>query len=64
VKLDETTGELRLYDDGSAYGTRIFRDGQTIEVQASNRRGAKLHPGDEIFLGQACIRFDVQKQPK
>jgi hypothetical protein len=64
VGFDEKTGEFRLYDDGSAYGTRILRDGQNIEVQASNRRGAKLRPGDEIFLGQACIRFDVQKQPK
>ena len=62
IMFDEKTGEFRLYDDGSAYGTRIFREGRTIEVQASNRRGAKLHPGDEIFLGQACIRFEVQKQ--
>ena len=64
ISFNEKPGEFRLYDDGSAYGTRILRDGQTIEVQASNRRGAKLHPGDEIFLGQACIRFDIQKQRK
>jgi len=64
ITFDEKTGEFRLYDDGSAYGTRIFREGRTIEVQASNRRGAKLRPGDEIFLGQACVRFDVQRQPK
>src|SRR5262245_16981778 len=61
ITLDEKTGDLRLHDDGSAYGTRILRNGQTIEVQASNRRGAKLCPGDEIFLGEACLRFDVQK---
>ena len=64
ITFDEKTGEFRLYDDGSAYGTRILRDGQNIEVQAGNRRGARLHPGDEIFLGQASIRFDFQKQPK
>jgi hypothetical protein len=64
ISFNEKPGEFRLYDDGSAYGTRILRDGQTIEVQASNRRGAKLHPGDEVFLGQACIRFDIQKQRK
>ena len=61
IRLDEKSGELRLHDDGSAYGTRIFRNDQTIEVQASNRRGAKLRPGDEIFLGEACLRLDVQK---
>ncbi|MCI0419004.1 MAG: FHA domain-containing protein [Acidobacteria bacterium] len=64
ITFDEKTGEFRLYDDGSAYGTRIFREGRTIEVQASNRRGAKLRPGDEIFLGQACIRFEIPKQAK
>src|SRR5262245_8052166 len=64
IRLDEKTSEFRLYDDGSAFGTRIFRDGVTIEVQASNRRGAKLRSGDEIFLGQACVQFCFQKQPK
>jgi FHA domain-containing protein len=64
IKFDEKTGEFRLYDDGSAYGTRILREGQNIEVQASNRRGAKLRPNDEIFLGQARIRFDIQKYHK
>ena len=63
IRFEDKTGEFRLYDDGSAYGTRIFREGRTIEVQASNRRGAKLHSGDEIFLGQACIRFDLQNRP-
>jgi hypothetical protein len=62
IRLDEKTGEFRLHDDGSAYGTRILREDQTIEVQASNRRGAKLCPGDEIFLGQASLRFNVQKK--
>lgn len=62
IRFEEKTGEFRLYDDGSAYGTRIFREDRTIEVQASNRRGAKLRSGDEIFLGQACIRFEVPKR--
>ena len=61
IRLDERTGELRLHDDGSAYGTRILRNGQTIEVHASNRRGAKLYPGDEVFLGEARFQFDVLK---
>lgn len=52
-------GEYRIADDGSEYGTRIFRDGRSIEVPAGNRRGEKLRPGDEIYLGRACLRFEV-----
>ncbi|HEV2448168.1 MAG TPA: FHA domain-containing protein [Candidatus Sulfopaludibacter sp.] len=51
-------GEYRICDDESQYGTRIFRDGRSIEVPAGNRRGEKLRPGDEIYLGRACLRFE------
>jgi ribosome-associated protein YbcJ (S4-like RNA binding protein) len=27
-------------------------------VPKSNRRGEKLRPGDEIYLGRACLRFE------
>jgi hypothetical protein len=49
-------GEYRIADDGSEFGTRIFRDGRSIDVPAGNR-GEKLRPGDEIQLGRACLRF-------
>jgi hypothetical protein len=51
-------GEYRLCDDESEFGTRVFRDGRAIEVPAGNRRGEKLRPGDEIYLGRACLRFE------
>jgi hypothetical protein len=51
-------GEYRICDEGSEFGTRVFRDGRTIEVPAGNRRGEKLRPGDEIYLGRARLRFD------
>jgi hypothetical protein len=51
-------GEYRICDDGSEFGTRVFRDGRSIEVPAGNRRGEKLRPGDEIYLGRACLRFE------
>lgn len=50
--------EWRICDDESEFGTRVFRDGRSIEVPAGNRRGEKLRPGDEIYLGRACLRFD------
>jgi len=58
IKLD--AGEYRICDDESEYGTRVFRDGRPIEVPAGNRRGEKLRPGDEVYLGRACLRFERQ----
>jgi hypothetical protein len=53
------TGEYRICDDASEYGTRIFRDGRSIEVAPGGTRGERLRPGDEIYLGRACLRFDA-----
>ena len=52
-------GEYRLCDDESEFGTRVFRDGRAIDVPHGNRRGEKLRAGDEIYLGRACMRFEV-----
>ena len=48
-----------VYDDGSRYGTRIVRDGETITVHSSTR-GVRLRDGDEIHLGDvsAMIRLE------
>jgi hypothetical protein len=51
-------GEYRLCDDASEFGTRVFRDGRSLDVPSGNRRGEKLKPGDEIYLGRACLRFE------
>jgi hypothetical protein len=56
IRLD--AGDYRLCDDGSEFGTRVFRDGRPIEVPAGDRRGEKLRSGDEIYLGRACLRFE------
>lgn len=56
IRLED--GDYRLRDDESEFGTRVFREGRVIEVPPGNRRGEKLRPGDEIYLGQACLRFE------
>lgn len=55
IRLED--GEYRLCDDESEFGTRVFRDGRSIEVPAGNRRGERLRAGDEIYLGRACLRY-------
>ena len=53
-------GDYRICDDASEFGTRVFRDGRTIEVPGGDRKGEKLRPGDEIYLGRACVRFEQE----
>jgi hypothetical protein len=50
----ESSGEYRLYDDQSAHGTSIVRNGQTIPVP-SGARGVRLQAGDAIVLGDASL---------
>ncbi len=60
IIFDEASGQFRLFDDQSSYGTRIFRDEANIEVQSANPRGNRLRAGDEIYFGQACVRFIIK----
>jgi len=55
------TGECRLFDDRSSYGTRIFRDGETIVLPPGSPRGTRLLVGDEIYFGQARVRVEKGK---
>jgi hypothetical protein len=50
--------EFRIVDEMSRYGTRVFREGRSIEVPPGNQRGIRLRPGDEIYIGRACLRFE------
>jgi hypothetical protein len=50
-----THGEYRLFDDRSAHGTSIVRNGKTISVPAG-ARGVRLLPEDEVVLGEARLR--------
>lgn len=49
---------FRLFDDGSAQGTRILRDGRTLEVPTGDSRGVTLRDGDELQFGKARVSFE------
>jgi FHA domain len=55
-------GELRLFDDRSAHGTSIVRNGKTLTVPAGSR-GVRLESGDEIVLGEARVRVSGARRP-
>lgn len=60
IKFDADSVEYLIFDDNSELGTRIFREGQTIPVVSGSYRGVKLKSGDEIFFGQARVRFEIK----
>jgi hypothetical protein len=55
----ESRAEWRIYDDGSSIGTIIFRQGRRIDVPAHAGRGVALRAGDDVYLGQVRLRFEV-----
>jgi hypothetical protein len=59
IRFEGATGEWRIYDDGSSLGTSVFREGRRIDVPAHAGRGVMLRAGDEIYLGQARLRFEA-----
>ncbi|MBN2319275.1 MAG: FHA domain-containing protein [Acidobacteria bacterium] len=61
IWFDFKRQEYRVMDESSLYGTRIVREGHTIEVPPENPRGVGLRSGDEIYFGQACLRFRLMR---
>jgi hypothetical protein len=59
LEYDASTGEFRLFDDGSAYGTSVMQDGRLSNVPAAGGRGLRLQSGDEIYVGQARVLFEI-----
>jgi hypothetical protein len=60
IWFNQEKREFRIMDEASRYGTRVVREGRTIEAPGGNARGIRLKSGDEIYLGQACIDFKLK----
>jgi predicted component of type VI protein secretion system len=61
IELSADGQSYRLWDDKSAHGTSIIRNGRTIKVPAGPR-GTRVEPGDEIALGQARLRVTFESK--
>jgi hypothetical protein len=59
---DDELKAYRLRAEPGASATRILRDGRTIDVSPQDRRGIKVQPGDEIYLGRACVKVGVREE--
>ena len=60
IRYNELTGEYRLFDEGSANGTRVVRNGEVIDVPKRDPVGLALRSGDEVQLGKAAIRVRIE----
>lgn len=54
------SGVYRLFDERSAHGTSLLRNGRTITVPTGSR-GVVLESGDEIVLGDARLAVKIHK---
>jgi hypothetical protein len=59
IRYDADRREYRLFDDGSANGTRIVRRGVVTNVAPRDPVGITLLSGDEILLGSAAVRVTL-----
>jgi hypothetical protein len=59
IRFDASSGDWRIFDDGSSIGTTLFRAGRRIDVPAHAGRGVALRHDDEIYLGQVRLRFEI-----
>jgi hypothetical protein len=61
IDFSEEDRCYRIWDDRSAHGTTIMRNGRPIKVPAGPR-GTRLETDDEIVLGHARLRVTVEKK--
>jgi hypothetical protein len=61
IRYHAATAEYRLFDEGSANGTRVIRSGEVIDVPKRDPVGLALKSGDEVQLGKAAIRVRVDR---
>jgi hypothetical protein len=60
LRFDPASSAYRLYDEGSSNGTAILRDGDVITVARRDPRGVRVRTGDEIQVGRALLRIDIE----
>ncbi|HXO41761.1 MAG TPA: FHA domain-containing protein [Thermoanaerobaculia bacterium] len=61
IAWDPESNAFWLRDEGSASGTLLFRAGRSIEVSRHDRRGVRLDTGDEIYLGRASLKVEIDR---
>jgi hypothetical protein len=53
----------QLFDDGSRNGTRVVREGTTLDVVRRDPVGITIQSGDELQFGTAAVRIRIDGRP-
>ena len=59
IWFEPKEGRFYVMDETSRYGTRIVRNGRSIDIPPGGENGIRLQSGDEIYCGQACFQFEL-----
>ncbi len=59
IRYSRASGGYRIFDERSANGTRIVRNGEVIDVPANDPIGVAILDGDEIEFGTAAVRVAI-----
>jgi len=60
IRWDAEARAWRVFDEGSAHGTRVLRSGKELAVPKQGSRGVTLRDRDEIEFGRARVRFLIE----
>jgi hypothetical protein len=63
IRYDAANGGYRIFDERSANGTRIIRDGRVIDVPPQDPFGVAICDGDVLEFGTAAARVTLQRAP-
>jgi hypothetical protein len=59
IRYSRASGGYRVFDERSANGTRIVRNGEIIDVPANDPIGVAILDGDELQFGTAAARVGI-----
>jgi hypothetical protein len=59
IRYSRAGGGYRVFDERSANGTRIVRNGEIIDVPANDPIGVAIRDGDELQFGTAAVTVAV-----
>ena len=62
IRYDAARGEYRIFDEGSANGTRVIRGGEVIAVPPRDPFGIAIRSGDVLEFGTAAVRVGIDSR--
>lgn len=61
IRYDAARHEYRVFDEGSANGTRVVRGGEVIAVPPRDPFGIAIRSADELEFGTAAVRVEIRR---